>query len=42
MEKGSPLKTCVDRALNEMKSSGELAELEQKWLSDLADAPTLQ
>jgi hypothetical protein len=25
-----------------MKSSGELAELEQKWLSDLADAPTLQ
>jgi polar amino acid transport system substrate-binding protein len=42
MEKGSSLKPCVDRALNEMKSSGELAELEQKWLSDLADAPTLQ
>jgi polar amino acid transport system substrate-binding protein len=42
MEKGSTLKPCVDRALNEMKSSGELAELEQKWLSDLADAPILQ
>jgi polar amino acid transport system substrate-binding protein len=42
MEKGSALKPCVDRALNEMKSSGELAELEQKWLSDLADAPILQ
>src|SRR4029079_3429164 len=42
MEKGSTLKPCVDRALNEMKSSGELAELEQKWLSDLADAQTPQ
>ncbi len=42
MEKGSPLKSCVDRAVSELKSSGELQALEQKWLSDLADAPTLQ
>ncbi len=31
MEEGSPLKTCVDRAINDMKSSGELEKAQVKF-----------
>ncbi len=40
-EKGNPLVTCVNAALEELKSSGELEAIEQEWLAEAADAPVL-
>lgn len=40
-EKGSGLVPCVDRALATLKSSGELARLQQQWLAGSAGAPVL-
>ncbi|PZG22376.1 ABC transporter substrate-binding protein [Nonomuraea aridisoli] len=42
MEKGSPLKPCVDKAVDALKSKGELAKIEQEWLGSAAGAPELQ
>ncbi|MFG2071609.1 ABC transporter substrate-binding protein [Nonomuraea maritima] len=42
MEKGSPLKTCVDKAVDALKEKGELAKIEQQWLGSAAGAPELQ
>ncbi len=42
MEKGSPLKECVDFALQTMIDSGSLAELEKQWMSDTVGVPELQ
>ncbi|MFN8126295.1 MAG: ABC transporter substrate-binding protein [Candidatus Nanopelagicales bacterium] len=33
MEKGSSIKSCVDWALNELKDSGELQQLQDQWLA---------
>ena len=41
-EKGSDLVPCVDRALTSLKDSGELAEIEEQWLSNVVDVPVLQ
>ena len=41
-EKGSELVTCVDAALAAMEADGELADIEQEWLSDVVDVPELQ
>ncbi|MEV0593374.1 ABC transporter substrate-binding protein [Nonomuraea cavernae] len=41
MEKGSPLKSCVDKAVDALKSKGELAKIEQEWLGSAAGAPEL-
>ena len=41
-EKGSDLVPCVDRALTSLKDSGELAEIEEHWLSNVVDVPVLQ
>ena len=41
-EKGNPLRDCVNQALAEMTDDGALADLEQQWLSDTVDVPTLQ
>src|SRR5690606_12283127 len=41
-EKGSPLVPCVDQALSELKASGELAAIEQRWLTGAAGAPELK
>lgn len=41
-EKGSPLVTCVDAALAAMEADGELADIEQEWLSDVVGVPELQ
>ncbi|MBN6050525.1 amino acid ABC transporter substrate-binding protein [Nonomuraea sp. RK-328] len=41
MEKGSRLKTCVDKAVDALKSKGELAKIEQQWLGSAAGAPEL-
>ena len=41
-EKGSGLVPCVNAALAELKSDGTLADIEQKWLSDVVSVPELQ
>lgn len=41
MEKGSALKPCVDKAVEALKSKGELAKIEQQWLGSAAGAPEL-
>jgi polar amino acid transport system substrate-binding protein len=42
MERGSALKPCVDKAVDALKSKGELAKIEQQWLSEAAGAPELK
>ncbi|MEV4073103.1 transporter substrate-binding domain-containing protein [Nonomuraea fuscirosea] len=42
MEKGSALKPCVDKAVDALKSKGELAKIEQAWLGSAAGAPELR
>lgn len=42
LEKGSSLTPCVDAALAELTAEGTLAELQQKWLSDVVSVPELQ
>lgn len=41
-EKGNPLVTCVNQALAAMREDGSLDAIEQQWLSDVVDVPTLQ
>lgn len=41
-EKDSALVPCVNAALDELKSDGTLAGIEQKWLSDVVSVPELQ
>jgi polar amino acid transport system substrate-binding protein len=41
-EKGSPLVTCVNLALQEMKEDGTLDDIRQEWLADKADAPVIE
>jgi len=40
--KDSPLVPCVDAALDALRSSGQLDQIEQEWLSDEVDVPVLQ
>ncbi|HLU73524.1 MAG TPA: ABC transporter substrate-binding protein [Nonomuraea sp.] len=42
MEKGSGLKPCVDKAIDKLKSNGDLAKIEEQWLSEAAGAPELK
>ncbi len=41
LAKDSPLTDCVSQAVDALREDGTLAELEQEWLSDVADAPVL-
>ena len=41
-EDGNPLKACVDTALEALKSSGRLAELEAEWLSKTTGVPVIE
>jgi polar amino acid transport system substrate-binding protein len=41
MELGSDLQPCVDRALTALKDDGTLAQIEQRWMSDVVDVPEL-
>ncbi|MFC7388326.1 ABC transporter substrate-binding protein [Sphaerisporangium rhizosphaerae] len=41
-QKGNPLVSCVDQAIGELKSSGELAKIETRWLGSAAGAPELK
>ena len=40
-EEGNPLRDCVNEALASLRDSGELAEIEQRWLSEVVDAPVI-
>jgi polar amino acid transport system substrate-binding protein len=42
LAKDSPLTECVNEALAHLKDSGELAQIQQTWLSDKTSAPVLQ
>ncbi|NDU74136.1 transporter substrate-binding domain-containing protein [Actinomadura sp. DSM 109109] len=42
MERGSGLAGCLDQAIGQLKSSGELAKIEQRWLTASAGAPVLK
>jgi len=42
LEKDSPLTPCVDDAVESLREDGTLAELEQTWLADSANAPVLK
>jgi polar amino acid transport system substrate-binding protein len=41
LEKDSPLTDCVSQAVDALREDGTLDDLEQQWLSDVADAPVL-
>ncbi|HSC90627.1 MAG TPA: ABC transporter substrate-binding protein [Gaiellaceae bacterium] len=41
-EKGSPLVSCVNEAIATLKDDGTLADIQQQWLSENADAPVLE
>jgi len=41
LEQDSPLTGCVSAAIDELRSSGELDAIEQKWMSEAAGAPKL-
>ncbi|WP_248964668.1 ABC transporter substrate-binding protein [Sphaerisporangium perillae] len=41
-QKGSPLVSCVDQAIGELSASGELAQIESRWLGSAAGAPELK
>ena len=40
-EKGNPLVACVNQALDALRSTGTLDQIEQRWLSQVASVPTL-
>ena len=42
LEKDSPLTPCVSQAVDALRESGELAAIEEEWLSAAADAPILE
>jgi polar amino acid transport system substrate-binding protein len=42
LAKDSELTPCVDQALDEMRSSGELEDITSEWMGDQAGAPALQ
>jgi polar amino acid transport system substrate-binding protein len=42
MAKGSALKPCVDKAIDALKSKGDLAKIEEQWLGSAAGAPELK
>ncbi|HEX6117550.1 MAG TPA: ABC transporter substrate-binding protein [Solirubrobacterales bacterium] len=42
LEKDSPLTDCVSFAIDELSSSGELADIEAEWMSEATKAPVLE
>jgi polar amino acid transport system substrate-binding protein len=41
LAKGSPLTACVSQAIEKLESSGELAKITNRWMSQAAGAPEL-
>jgi polar amino acid transport system substrate-binding protein len=42
LAKGSPLTSCVSTAIDKLRSSGQLAKIQDKWLAKEGNAPVLQ
>lgn len=42
LDKGSALTRCVTEAVDALREDGTLAEIEQRWLAEAADAPVLK
>lgn len=42
MEEGSPLKECIDKAINALKDDGTLAQLEDTWLAKSTGVPVIK
>lgn len=42
MEKGSPLKACVDEAIGTLQANGALAKIEATWLSETTGVPVIK
>jgi polar amino acid transport system substrate-binding protein len=42
LDKGSPLTAAVSAAVDALRASGKLAEIEKAWLADFAGAPVLK
>jgi polar amino acid transport system substrate-binding protein len=42
LEKDSPLTACVSKAIDELDSSGELAQITNRWMSQATNAPVLK
>ncbi len=42
LEKDSAITDCVSAAIDELNSNGELADIEQQWMSDSTNAPVLE
>jgi polar amino acid transport system substrate-binding protein len=42
LSKGSPLTSCVSKAIEALKATGQLAKIQSKWLARVANAPVLQ
>jgi polar amino acid transport system substrate-binding protein len=42
LEKDSPLTACVSQAIDDLRDSDELQKIEDRWMSQVAGAPTLE
>ena len=42
LDKNSPLTSCVNKALDVLRSNGTLAAIQQRWLSSAIGAPVLK
>ena len=42
LQRGNGLVSCLDKAIGELKSSGELAKIQKQWLTSSAGAPVLK
>ena len=42
LAKGSPIRSCVDKAIGTLRANGTLAQIQTTWLSDKANAPVLR
>jgi polar amino acid transport system substrate-binding protein len=42
MEKGTPLKACVDEAITSMKDDGTLAGIQEKYFPGSTDVPVFE
>jgi polar amino acid transport system substrate-binding protein len=42
LEKGSPLTKCVSQAIDDLRESGQLQALQQRWMGSAAGAPVLK
>ncbi|HYX79123.1 MAG TPA: transporter substrate-binding domain-containing protein, partial [Actinomycetota bacterium] len=40
-EKGNPLVTCVNQAIETLKSNGTLDQLQKRWLANYASVPLI-